>query len=61
VARTVEVRLPDVGAGLCTQIKFPDNKYIIYDAGGDFNTNAQKTLDQIKTFIPAGSEIELMV
>ncbi|MDO3641279.1 ComEC/Rec2 family competence protein [Mucilaginibacter sp. L3T2-6] len=58
---TVEVRVLDVGAGLCNLIKMPGNKYIIYDAGGDYNTNGNRTVEQIKSFIPAGSEIELMV
>jgi beta-lactamase superfamily II metal-dependent hydrolase len=58
---TVEVRVLDVGAGLCNLIKMPGNKYIIYDAGGDYNTNGNRTLEQIKHFIPAGSEIELLV
>lgn len=58
---TVEVRVLDVGAGLCNLIKLTGNKYIIYDAGGDYNTNGNRTLEQIKSFIPVGSEIELMV
>lgn len=58
---TVEVRVLDVGAGLCNLIKMPGNKYIIYDAGGDYNTNGNRTMEQIKSFIPVGSEIELMV
>jgi len=58
---TVEVRVLDVGAGLCNLIKMPGNKYIIYDAGGNYNTNGNRTVEQIKNFIPAGSEIELMV
>lgn len=58
---TVEVRVLDVGAGLCNLIKMPGNKYIIYDAGGDYNTNGNRTMEQIKNFIPIGSEIELMV
>ncbi len=58
---SVEVRVLDVGAGLCNLIKLPNNKYIIYDAGGDFNTDGTRTLTQIESFIPPGSEIELMV
>lgn len=57
---TVEVRVVDVGAGLCNLIKFPNNKFMIYDAGGE-GTNASRTLGQIETFIPVGSEIELLV
>lgn len=60
-AETVEVRVLDVGAGLCNIIKMPGNKYIIYDAGGDYNTNGERTMVQIRGFIPVGSEIELMV
>ena len=61
VNETVEVRVLDVGAGLCNLIKMPGNKYIIYDAGGDYNTDGNRTMAQIRDFIPAGSEIELMV
>ncbi|MDB5089984.1 MAG: uncharacterized protein JWR09_3978 [Mucilaginibacter sp.] len=58
---TVEVRVLDVGAGLCNLIKMPGDKYIVYDAGGDYNTNGERTMAQIRSFIPSGSEIELMV
>jgi beta-lactamase superfamily II metal-dependent hydrolase len=53
----VEVRVVDVGPGLCNLIKLPDNRYIIYDAGHW----RPSTIGQIADFIPAGSTIELMV
>jgi beta-lactamase superfamily II metal-dependent hydrolase len=33
----------------------------VYNAGGDFNTNGDRTFEQIKDFIPLGSTIELLV
>ncbi len=57
----VEVRIVDVGAGQCNLIKLPNNKYIIYDAGGIATSTGNNTIAQIKDFIPAGSEVELMV
>lgn len=53
----IEVRVVDVGAGLCTLIKLPDNKYIVYDAGNKSNA----TMSQINQFIPTSDKIELMV
>lgn len=59
-AGKVEVRVVDVGPGLCTLIKLPDGKYIIYDTG-----HKQWTGDlpgsQISQVIEEGSVIELMV
>ena len=58
----VEIRVVDVGAGLCNLIKLPDNKFVIYDAGGDkFPQQGNENIVQIKEYIPAGSDIELMV
>jgi beta-lactamase superfamily II metal-dependent hydrolase len=57
----LEVRILDVGAGLCNIIKLPDSQYVIYDAGGDAITNGNRTLAQIKEHIPSGAEIELFV
>lgn len=53
----VEVRIVDVGAGLCSLIRLPDNRYIVYDAGVRRNLG----IDQIDDFIPLNSTIELMV
>jgi competence protein ComEC len=61
VDAVVDIRILDVGAGLCTLIKLPQNKFVIYDAGGDYNTDGDRTLEQIKDYIPAGSDIELMI
>lgn len=58
----VEVRVVDVGAGLCNLIKLPNNKFVIYDAGGDkFTQPGDENIAQIKDYIPAGSDVELMV
>lgn len=56
----VDVRVVDVGPGLCTLIKLPDGKYIIYDTGHK-QWMGQMPLSQISAVIPVGSEIELMV
>jgi len=58
VDAVVDIRVLDVGPGLATIIKLPQNKFVIYDAGGSSGIN---TLAQIKEYIPAGSTIELMV
>lgn len=57
----VDIRVLDVGAGLCTLIKLPGDKYVIVDAGSDARLNGNRTLAQIKEYIPAGSAVELMV
>lgn len=57
----VDIRILDVGAGHCALIKLPGDKYVIYDAGSDAKLNGNRTLQQIKEYIPAGSTIELMV
>ena len=57
----VDIRIVDVGAGHCALIKLPSDKYVIYDAGSDATQNGNRTLNQIKEYIPAGSTIELMV
>lgn len=56
----VDVRVVDVGPGLCNLIRLPDNKFVIYDAG-HWRGNGNTTLDQIKDFIPEGSDIELLI
>jgi beta-lactamase superfamily II metal-dependent hydrolase len=61
VDAVVDIRVLDVGPGLATLIKLPQNKFVIYDAGGDYNTDGNRTLEQIKEYIPAGSDIELMI
>jgi len=58
VDAVVDIRVLDVGPGLATLIKLPQNKFVIYDAGG---SGAVNTLGQIKEYIPAGSDIELMI
>ncbi|MDB4927033.1 SH3 domain-containing protein [Mucilaginibacter sp.] len=55
------VEVLDVGAGLCNLIKLPGNKYVVYDAGGDKLASGDRTLAQIKNYIPLGSEIELIL
>lgn len=57
----VDVRILDVGAGHCALIKLPGDKYVIYDAGSDKLLNGNRTLGQIKEYIPVGSTIELVV
>jgi len=57
----VDIRVLDIGAGLCTLIKLPGNKYVIYDAGGDNYFQPERTPIQVKEYIPAGSVIELLV
>ena len=57
----VDIRVLDVGAGLCTLIKLPGDKYVVYDAGSDAKLNGNRTLEQIKEYIPIGTDIELMV
>ncbi len=56
----VEVRVVDVGPGLCNLIKLQNSKYIIYDAG-HYRGQGSSTIAQIKEYIPEGSDIELMV
>jgi beta-lactamase superfamily II metal-dependent hydrolase len=56
-----DIRVLDVGAGLCTLIKLPGDKYVIYDAGSDAKLNGNRTLAQVKEYIPEGSVIELLV
>jgi beta-lactamase superfamily II metal-dependent hydrolase len=57
----VDIRILDVGAGHSALIKLPGDKYVIYDAGSDKLQNGNRTLEQIKEYIPAGSTIELLV
>ncbi|MBC7774185.1 MAG: hypothetical protein H7246_02000 [Phycisphaerae bacterium] len=57
----VDIRILDVGAGLCALIKMTGDKYVIYDAGSDAIRDGNRTLGQIKEYIPAGSTVELMV
>jgi beta-lactamase superfamily II metal-dependent hydrolase len=56
-----DIRVLDVGAGHCALIKLPGDKYVIYDAGSDAKLNGNRTIEQIREYIPAGSKIELMV
>ena len=58
VDAVVDIRVLDVGPGLATLIKLPQNKFVIYDAGGSSGINA---IAQIKEYIPAGSDIEVMI
>jgi len=58
----VDIRILDVGAGLCALIKLPGDKYVIYDAGGDDGLqNGSRTFNQIKEYIPLHSTVELLV
>jgi len=57
----VDIRVLDVGAGLCTLIKLPGDKYVIYDAGSDAKLNGNRTIEQIHEYIEPGSTIELVV
>ena len=57
----VDIRILDVGAGHSALVKLPGDKYVIFDAGSDKLLNGNRTLAQIKEYIPAGSEIELLV
>ena len=57
----VDIRILDVGAGLCALIKLPGDKYIIYDAGSDAKLNGNRTIEQIKEYIPQGTRIELLI
>lgn len=57
----VDIRILDVGAGHCALIKLPGDKYVIFDAGSDKTLDGNRTLAQIKEYIPAGSVIELFV
>jgi len=54
----VDIRVLDIGAGLCSIIKLPNNKYVIYDAGGD---SGREVFSQIENEIKPGTEIELLV
>jgi beta-lactamase superfamily II metal-dependent hydrolase len=54
-AAPVEVRVVDVGAGLCCIIKMPGNKYIVYDAG-----LGNKAADAIKETVGTDS-IEMLI
>ena len=59
-AEKLEIRVVDVGPGLCTLIRLPNGKYVVYDTGHKQWTG-QMPLQQISSFIPKGSEIEMMV
>lgn len=54
------VKVLDVGAGLCTVIKLPDGRYIIYDLG-DQHRQGETVYDQIAEVIPPGSPVEMLV
>jgi beta-lactamase superfamily II metal-dependent hydrolase len=62
VNAVVDIRILDIGAGHAAIIKLPGDKYVIYDAGGiDIARKGLDSYAQIQEYIPAGSEIELMV
>lgn len=52
----LEMRVIDVGAGLCCVIKLPGPKYMIYDGGW-----GAKTMDKIREIIPNGATVDLLV
>jgi len=56
LGQEVEVRIVDVGAGLCAIIKLPDNKFIIYDAG-----NKTRAIPQIDEMLDEKSEVEMLI
>jgi len=56
----VELNVIDVGVGQCIVVKFPDDKYIIYDAGNHAGSG-ETTYKQIKELVPVGSEIEFLI
>ena len=54
------VTVLDVGPGLCTIIKLPDGRYIVYDLG-HWRGSGMSVYAQIAEVIPPGSPIELVV
>jgi competence protein ComEC len=54
------VTVVDVGAGLCTVIRLPDGRFILYDLG-DMHRQGETVYDQIATLVPPGSPIEMLV
>ncbi|MGY4537079.1 beta-lactamase superfamily II metal-dependent hydrolase [Mucilaginibacter sp. UYNi724] len=58
---SVSVRVIDVDNGLCTIIRMPGNKYVIYDAGGLNTADGSQTWVQMQKFLPEGATVELMV
>lgn len=58
---SVSVRIIDVDNGLCTIIRLPGNKYVIYDAGGLNTADGSQTWAAMQQFLPAGSNVELMI
>lgn len=58
---SVSIRVVDVGNGLCTIIRLPHGKYVIYDAGGLMTSNGAQTWAQMQQFLPAGATVEFMV
>jgi beta-lactamase superfamily II metal-dependent hydrolase len=61
VLDSVSVRVVDVDNGLCTIIKLPGNKYVLYDAGGLTTANGSATYEQMLQTLDAGTTIEFMV
>ncbi|WP_354430127.1 MULTISPECIES: SH3 domain-containing protein [unclassified Mucilaginibacter] len=57
---SVSVRIIDVDNGLCTIIRMPGNKYVIYDAGGLNTADGSQTWVQMQKFLPEGATVELM-
>lgn len=58
---SVSVRVIDVDNGLCTIIRLPGHKYVIYDAGGLNTADGSQTWAYMKQFLPEGSTVEFMV
>ena len=54
------VKIVDVGNGFGCLIKTPNNKYLVYDAGGYTSSSKNVFQDTMSSFIPKGSEIETM-
>lgn len=58
---SVSIRVVDVDNGLCTIIRLPHNKYVIYDAGGPNTADGNETWEQMKKFLPEGADVEFLV
>jgi len=58
---SVSVRVIDVDNGLCTIIRLPGHKYVIYDAGGLNTADGSQSWAAMKKFLPEGSTVEMMI
>jgi beta-lactamase superfamily II metal-dependent hydrolase len=60
IAGDLLVTVLDVGPGLCTVVRLPDGRFILYDLG-DQPGGSEKVYNQIATLVPPGAAIELLV